>query len=253
MILETDASQAGLGWVLYQVLPPRGAPGLTTSKDPWAAACDKEGYIRLTVRQLVAKGFRVQVVTTGGRSLRAMEERYAPRELEACGIVSALVDCQFYLWDDAKLSVRTDHQSLQWAFNNPNQSSRVGRWALVLSSYQYKCLRTTHVPGRDHSVADGISRHGGFAPTAPNAAADEITEVYAVFGDGGDRAASHEFQLEAGEPGSVPDTLAEVEWNEMIRSATGAGRRVQRAGGVSSLRQRGRRRGRQRQQRQQRR
>lgn len=54
-----------------------------------------------------------------------------------------------------KLIVYTDHRALQWLFNCQNPSSKLVRWRLRLSEYQYEIK---YKPGRMNSNADGLSR-----------------------------------------------------------------------------------------------
>lgn len=119
-IIETDASEFGLGAVLLQE--------------------DDGGNLR--------------PVEYASRLIRPHERKWPIREKEALAIVWA---CGvFKLWlTQQEFEIRTDHQSLQWL--NKSENVRLQRWALELMQYQY---RIVYKKGAHNEAADFCSRSG---------------------------------------------------------------------------------------------
>ena len=97
-MLQTDASDAGLGAVLIQ----KNADGLE------------------------------RVIAYASRSLTPAELKYMTQEKEALAIVWACDYFRAYLIGDP-VTVETDHQSLQWLMNA--KKGRLSRWALRIAEF----------------------------------------------------------------------------------------------------------------------
>ena len=167
-ILYTDASYAGYGLALHQVV---------TSETG-----------KLIERPVIFKS----------RGLRAPETKYWPTELEAGCVVWAKHTLHAYLDGAKDVTLVTDHAALQWIFN-PNRSSpgrgnsRLHHWACYLDSWSD--LKVKHRPGIAHANVDTLSRLPvadrlpKIIAEAQNTKATPILDevrAYIDFDDGGD-------------------------------------------------------------------
>lgn len=116
--LETDASEIGIGAVLYQR--------------------DKEGQ-RFNI------GFYSQ-------AFNQTQQKWSTIEQEAFGIWRAVEHWRHLLWGRSFVT-RTDHANLRYMEKSINK--KVGRWWADLCEYD---MTVEHVPGVSNSVADGLSR-----------------------------------------------------------------------------------------------
>ena len=120
-ILQTDASNLGIGAVLLQ----EDANG---EKHPVAFA---------------------------SRKLQPRETRYSTIERECLAIVWGTIKFQEYLYG-TEFILETDHQPLQYLGKAQFQNGRLMRWALTLQPYRF-LLRAIH--GKDNVGADCLSRN----------------------------------------------------------------------------------------------
>ena len=119
-ILQTDASDRGVGAVLSQV----GGEG-------------DEHPIAYFSRKLLPR-----------------EEKYSTIEKECLAIKLGIQAFHVYL-AGRPFIVQTDHRSLQWMDQNKHMNSRLTRWSLALQPYSFK---VDHRPGRANGNADALSR-----------------------------------------------------------------------------------------------
>ncbi|GFW77606.1 retrovirus-related Pol polyprotein from transposon 17.6 [Trichonephila clavipes] len=119
-IVQTDASNAGMGAVLTQ-LTEQGEehPILYLSK-----------------------------------KFSEVEKRYCTTEMECASIVLAIKRLHYYL-DGNSFLVMTDHNPLVWLNRNVSSNPRLMRWALALQPYNF---RIVHRSGKSHKNADSLSR-----------------------------------------------------------------------------------------------
>ena len=118
-ILQTDASDRGLGAVLSQ--------GTEQEEHPVAFA---------------------------SRKLLPREVNYSTIEKECLAIVWALKFFNTYLYGQ-NFTIETDHQPLAWLHRMRSSNSRLTRWALAIQPYYFKMK---HRRGKENGNADGLSR-----------------------------------------------------------------------------------------------
>ncbi|GFX04863.1 retrovirus-related Pol polyprotein from transposon 297 [Trichonephila clavipes] len=119
-ILQTDASNAGMGAVLTQ-LNEQG---------------EEHSILYLS------------------KKFSEVEKRYCTTEKECASIVFAIKRLHYYL-DGNSFLVMTDHNPLVWLNRNVSSNPRLMRWALALQPYNF---RIVHRSGKSHKNADSLSR-----------------------------------------------------------------------------------------------
>lgn len=127
-IIQTDASQVGLGAVLTQEFP--------------------EGE---------------KVIGYASRSLTSQEMKYSTTELECLAVLYAIERFRPYI-EGVKFKVITDHYSLLWLNKLQNPSGRLARWSLRLQGYDFDII---HRKGKMHCVPDAISRAVSYIQIEP--------------------------------------------------------------------------------------
>ncbi len=119
LILDTDASNFGIGAVLSQL---------------------QQGEER--------------VLAYGSRSLTPTEQNYCTTRRELLAVVEFTRHFRQYLLGRS-FTVRTDHSSLQWLIRMREPEGQLARWLEKLGEYDFKVV---HRPGRCHENADVLSR-----------------------------------------------------------------------------------------------
>ena len=118
-ILDTDASDTGIGGVISQV---------------------QEG--------------RERVIAYASKKLDPQQQRYSVTRRELLAVITFMNQFRHYLLGQ-KFLLRTDHGSLRWIFEFKNPRGQVARWLEVLAQYDFEIQ---HRPGQKHQNADGLSR-----------------------------------------------------------------------------------------------
>ena len=83
-----------------------------------------------------------------------MEKNYFATEIDALGVVWMVTYLRSYL-EGAEFLVRCDDGAILSVLTNRSPIARINRWRLRLSEYAYEIR---HKPGKDHKVADALSR-----------------------------------------------------------------------------------------------
>ena len=118
-ILDTDASDVGVGAVLSQI---------------------QEGSER--------------VIAYYSKTLTPAERNYCITRRELLAVVKAVKHFRPYLYGQ-HFKLRTDHASLMWLCRRHEPSNQIARWLELLSEFKYE---TEHRKGQKHGNADGLSR-----------------------------------------------------------------------------------------------
>lgn len=122
-ILQTDASDVGIGSVLSQV--------------------DDNG--------------EEHPIAFASRKLLPRERRYAAIEKECLAVVEGIRTFRVYL-DGRHFHVQTDHRSLEYLQKMRDSNGQLSRWSLYLQPFDFSIC---HRPGRLNANADGLSREYG--------------------------------------------------------------------------------------------
>ena len=118
-ILQTDASERGIGAVLSQ--------------------CDENGT--------------EHPVAFYSRKLLPREVKYSTIEKECLAIKAATHNFRVYLLG-RKFTIQTDHRALEWLDRLKDNNARLTRWSLALQPYQFV---VRYRAGSANNNADGLS------------------------------------------------------------------------------------------------
>ena len=118
-ILDTDASNFGLGGVLSQI----------------------EDNVEC-------------VIAYCSRVLLPSQQKYCTTKREMLSAASMCIQFRSYLCG-AKFTLRTDHKSLVWLHRFKDTEGMMARWLHTLQQFQFSII---HRAGREHGNADGLSR-----------------------------------------------------------------------------------------------
>ena len=118
-VLDTDASNFGLGGVLSQIQS--------------GVEC---------------------VIAYCSRALRPSQRKYCTTKREMLAVVSMCMQFRSYLCS-ARFTLCTDHKSLVWLHSFKDTEGMMARWLHTLHQFQFTIV---HRAGRDHGNTDGLSR-----------------------------------------------------------------------------------------------
>jgi len=120
---------------------------------PFIVACDASTKAIGAVLSQVRNG-EERPVAYCSRQLNSAESKYSVTELELLAFLFATKQFRCYLYGH-KFTVHTDHRALKWLLNLQDPSSRLTRWAVKLSEYDFV---VEHRPGTRMRHADALSR-----------------------------------------------------------------------------------------------
>lgn len=118
--LQTDASNVGLGSVLFQ-----------------------------------REGNQEKVIAFRSRALTSNEKNYTTTEKECLAVIWAIQRNLEYL-EGIPFTIITDHIALKWIFKLPNPTGRLGRWSMELRNHDFT---VEYRKGKQNVVPDALSRH----------------------------------------------------------------------------------------------
>jgi hypothetical protein len=121
---------------------------------PFIVACDASTKAVGAVLSQMREG-EERPIAYCSRQLNSAESKYSATELELSAFLFATKQFRCYLYG-RRFTVYTDHRALKWLLNLEDPSSRLTRWAVKLSEYDYK---VEHRPGTKMRHADALSRH----------------------------------------------------------------------------------------------
>jgi transposase InsO family protein len=121
---------------------------------PFIVACDASTKAVGAILSQLHEG-KEKPVAYCSRQLNSAESKYSTTELELLAFLFATKQFRCYLYG-REFTVYTDHRALKWLLNLQDPSSRLTRWAMKLSEYDFK---VEHRPGTKMRHADALSRH----------------------------------------------------------------------------------------------
>lgn len=119
-VLQTDASDIGLGAVLFQ-----------------------------------RHGGSERVISYASRKLTDREQKYSTTEKECLAIIWAIQKHEHYL-EGYEFTVVTDHMSLKWLLKLENPKGRLARWLMLIQQFKFSVEYRT---GSQNIVPDALSRY----------------------------------------------------------------------------------------------
>jgi len=161
--VATDASNYGIGAVLYQLVGPERDPENTRQ------LIGPEGHPKST-RQLIRpegdpKSTRqligpegdpksIRYISFVARSLQPSERNYSATQRELLGIVFALRKLHYYLWG-RHFTLYTDHRALTFMHTQKEMNSMLTAWQETILDYTFKVV---YRPGVLNVLPDFLSR-----------------------------------------------------------------------------------------------
>jgi len=128
-LVATDASNNGIGAVLYQIID---------GKIHW--------------------------ISFAARALQGGEKNYSATQKELLAVVFALIRFQQYLWGGPKFTLFTDHKALTHMRNKPQLSPMILKWLDTLWDFEFDIV---HRPGVANILPDHLSRLFPAEPKEP--------------------------------------------------------------------------------------
>ena len=96
------------------------------------------------------------VISYASRTLKGPEVRFSTTEKEALAVIYALKHYRHYLqFQKEPIKIMSDHKPLVWLAAQKDDTSRLGRWAMLLAATNYQIV---YKPGKKHGNADALSR-----------------------------------------------------------------------------------------------
>ena len=107
----------------------------------------------------------IKLIQCGSRSLTSCESRYSATELELLALTYAIRDSSFYLLHAPRFMVETDHKALLGLFAKSLHDIENSRLVRLREKVLHYDFDIKWVKGKDHLMADALSRNPVFQPT----------------------------------------------------------------------------------------
>lgn len=120
---------------------------------PFILATDSSDFGTGSILSQLRNGFE-RPIAFASRKFNKAERNYSVSEKECNGLVAGIKAHKYFLYG-RKFTIVTDHRPLKWLLNLKDPTSRLARWALLLSEYDFDII---HRPGRKHGNVDALSR-----------------------------------------------------------------------------------------------
>ncbi|KAM0735252.1 Retrovirus-related Pol polyprotein from transposon 17.6 [Formica fusca] len=136
-------------------------------KEPFLLTTDASGYAigGVLSQGQIGKDLPISYIS---RTLNEVEGRYSTIEKECLAVVYCVTYFRHYLYG-RKFTILTDHKPLVWLHSIKDPSSRLWKWRLKLSEYEYEIQYKT---GKTNVVANALSRN----PPVPDASILPLTK-----------------------------------------------------------------------------
>jgi len=121
---------------------------------PFVVACDASTKATGAVLSQQRNG-EEKPIAYCSRQLNPAESKYSVTELKLLAFLFATKQFRCYLYG-RRFTVHTDHRALKWLLNLQDSSSRLARWAIKLSEYDFT---VEHRPGTKMRHADALSKN----------------------------------------------------------------------------------------------
>ena len=124
-----------------------------------------------------------RLIICGSRSLAKAERNYAVIELEYIAVLFGVRKCKHFLLGCPKFTVVTDHKPLQGIQSKPLQeieNNRLLNIRLKLTDFKFEIV---WMQGKNHYLADLLSRNPAFSPTETEASEFSVNAVTTISED----------------------------------------------------------------------
>jgi hypothetical protein len=135
--VATDASNVGVGAVLYQRVSGDEVAGSSSDQVPNLADLSSVRYVAFAAR-----------------ALSSSERNYSATKKELLGVIFALDKFHYYLWG-RPFTLFTDHRALTYIFTQKHTSPMIVSWLHKLLDYNFTFI---HRPGLLNVLPDHLSR-----------------------------------------------------------------------------------------------